>query len=114
MNTIIDRYGAILLSASLLTPATGLRAAEADEAMRERGRAIYAEQMCNLCHTRDGASGPMAHVGGSLDGLAAKRDAAWVETYLRDPQSVIPSSQMPKSTLNDQQLAELIAFLLGP
>ncbi|MCK7574983.1 MAG: cytochrome c [Chromatiales bacterium] len=114
MNTIIDRFGAILLSASLLTPATGLRASETDEAMRTRGQALYAEQMCNLCHTRDGASGPMAHVGGSLDGLAAKRDAAWVEAYLRDPPSVIPSSQMLKSTLTDQQLAELIAFLLGP
>ena len=113
MKTIIDRCGTLLLSASLLTPATGLQAAEADEAMRARGQTLYTEQMCSLCHTRDGESGPMAHVGGSLDGLAAKRDAAWIERYLRDPQAVIPSSQMPKSTLTDQQLADLIAFLLG-
>lgn len=112
MNTLISRWVSILLSTNL--PLIALPSAQADDEMRERGRTIYAEQMCNLCHTRSGEAGPMAHVGGSLDGLAARRDAAWIQAYLRDPQSVIPGSQMPKSTLSDQSLAELIAFLLGP
>ncbi|NEV63963.1 c-type cytochrome [Thiorhodococcus minor] len=77
------------------------------------GKQIYDEQMCNLCHRLAGESGPMAHVGGSLDGLAQRRDADWIRRYLKNPQSVIPESQMPPSPLTDPQIDDLIAFLLS-
>lgn len=101
----------LIIATSFLTIATPARAQSGDI---QAGQAIYAAQMCNLCHSRAGESGPMAHVGGSLDGLASKRDAAWIDGYLRDPKSVIPNSQMPKTGLTDEELADLIAFLLAP
>ena len=99
----------LLIAIPLLTSA-----ARAQTGDIQAGQAIYAAQMCSLCHSRAGESGPMAHVGGPLDGLASRRDAAWIEGYLRDPKSVIPNSQMPKTGLTDQELADLIAFLLAP
>lgn len=101
----------LLIVTPLLTSAASARAQTGDI---QAGQAIYAAQMCSLCHSRAGESGPMAHVGGSLDGLSSRRDAAWIEGYLRDPKSVIPNSQMPKTGLTDQELADLIAFLLAP
>jgi cytochrome c2 len=79
----------------------------------QAGQAIYEAQMCNLCHTLGGKSGAMAHVGGVLDQLATRRDADWIERYIRNPQSVIPKSQMPKTTLTDREIRDLIAFLLA-
>lgn len=98
------------IAAALLTNATGASAEGGDT---QAGKAIYAARLCNLCHTLAGESGQMAHVGGSLDALATRRDAAWIERYLRDPKSVIPSSQMPSPGLTDREIADLIAFLLA-
>ncbi len=100
-----------IIAATLMTSAMPASAQTGDI---QAGQAVYAAQMCSLCHSRAGESGPMAHVGGPLDGLASRRDAAWIEGYLRDPKSVIPNSQMPKTGLTDQELADLIAFLLAP
>lgn len=79
----------------------------------ESGRQLYNDQMCNLCHSLAGEVGQMAQVGGPLDGVGGKRDAAWIERYLKDPKSVIPNSQMPATGLNNQQIADLTAFLLA-
>lgn len=79
----------------------------------QRGQQLYTTKMCNLCHTLAGESGPMAQVGGPLDGLAAKRDAAWMQAYLKDPAKIIPGAQMPKTELTDQEIADLTVYLLS-
>lgn len=108
MNTQFPR---LLLMTSLLV--SSIQPTRAEDGDIQRGQQLYTEQMCNLCHTLAGESGTMAQVGGSLDNLAAKRDANWVKQYIRDPKSLIPNSVMPKSELSDQAIADLAAFLLA-
>ncbi len=79
----------------------------------ESGRQLYNARMCNLCHTLAGESGQMAQFGGPLDNLAAKRDAAWIRSYLKEPKSVLPNSPMPATGLTDREIADLTAFLLS-
>ncbi len=85
----------------------------AEEGDVQSGQRIYAEKMCNLCHTLAGESGPMAELGGPLDQIGATRDAAWIRLYLKDPTAALPGAQMPPAELTDQEIADLIAFLLS-
>ncbi|WP_242523385.1 c-type cytochrome [Thiocystis minor] len=47
----------------------------------------------------------------SLIILPAKRDAAWIRLYLKDPMAALPEAKMPKVDLTDQEIADLTAFL---
>jgi nitric oxide reductase subunit C len=76
----------------------------------EEGKALYDKQ-CKVCHSIGGEGGKMADKGGPLDGVGSKRDAAWLEAYLRDPKSKIEDAKMPKMKLTDEQIADLIAYM---
>jgi nitric oxide reductase subunit C len=76
------------------------------------GKAAYDKQ-CKVCHSIAGDAGKMADKGGPLDGVGSKRDAAWIEAYLRDPKSKIPDAKMPKMKLTDEQIADHVAYMLS-
>ena len=97
--------GAIVLLAigTLAAPA----AAGVDE-----GKAFYGEK-CKVCHSVAGDAGKMAATGGPLDGVGSKRDAAWLRAYLADPKSQMPNAKMPKIKMTDQQLDDVVAFMLS-
>jgi len=99
--------GAVVMATGLLVVAgASLARGGADE-----GKALY-ETKCKVCHSIAGDAGKMADKGGPLDGVGAKRDAAWLRAYLKDPKSQMPDAKMPKMSLTDQQLDDLIAFML--
>ncbi len=77
----------------------------------EDGQALY-EKQCKICHKIGGDGGKMADKGGALDGVGAKHDAAWLKAYLQDPKAKVPDSKMPKMKLTDDQIDQLVAFLL--
>jgi nitric oxide reductase subunit C len=76
----------------------------------EEGKALYA-QKCKVCHSIGDDKGKMADKGGPLDGVGAKRDAAWLQKYLSDPKSVLPEAKMPKVKMTDQELSDYVAYL---
>ncbi len=65
-------------------------------------------QMCIACHTLHGQGGD---TGPNLDTVGARRDAAYIEKWLRDPSSIKPDALMPKLPLSDSDIKELTAFL---
>jgi mono/diheme cytochrome c family protein len=77
----------------------------------DEGKALYDKQ-CKLCHSIKGEGGKMADKGGALDGVGTKHDAKWLKAYLSDPKSVMPDAKMPKPKLSDQQLDDLVAYML--
>jgi nitric oxide reductase subunit C len=95
-----------MVAVSLVVVMARTASAGADE-----GKAVY-EAKCKACHSIAGEGGKMADKGGPLDGVGAKRDAAWLRGYLKDPKSQIPDAKMPKLPLTDQQLKDLVAYLL--
>jgi nitric oxide reductase subunit C len=78
----------------------------------DEGKAAY-EKQCKVCHSIKGDAGKMADKGGPLDGVGAKRDAAWLKAYLTDPKSVMPEAKMPKMKLSEQQIDDYVAYLLS-
>ena len=75
------------------------------------GKARY-DQKCQPCHSIGGQGGKLAKLGGPLDGVGAKRDGAWLKVYIGDPKSKLPDAKMPKLTLSDQDLDDLVAYML--
>jgi nitric oxide reductase subunit C len=76
------------------------------------GKALY-EKQCKVCHSLGGEAGKMADKGGPLDGVGAKRDAAWLRQYLRDPKAAMPEAKMPKLKMTDQELEDHVAYMLS-
>jgi mono/diheme cytochrome c family protein len=85
------------------------------------GKQLFAAQGCNACHTFKPA-GSNAKVGPDLDNLAAdatKANRGSVQQYtaesITDPGAYVvpgyPNGVMPKFTLTDPQVADLVAFL---
>jgi cytochrome c2 len=75
------------------------------------GAAVY-DKKCKACHSIAGVGGPMAKMGGTLDGVGAKHDKAWLEAYLKDPKSKMPDAKMPKVTLSAEEMDAVVAYLL--
>ncbi|HZP43657.1 MAG TPA: cytochrome c [Candidatus Binatia bacterium] len=98
MLRTIGMLGTLFASASLAL-------AGADE-----GKALYA-QKCAVCHSIGGEGGMMKAKGGPLDGVGAKRDAAWLKAYIPDPKSKMPDAKMPKMSLTAQQIDDLVAYM---
>ncbi len=85
----------------------------AGAALAGEGRKIFEERKCMVCHSLGEEKGMMAQLGGPLDGVGSKRDAAWLKSYLSDPKSQIPDAKMPKQTFTDQELEDLVAYMLS-
>jgi cytochrome c2 len=79
----------------------------------EDGKKVFEAKKCISCHTLGSEKGPMAKLGGPLDGVGAKRDAAWLKGYLTDPKSKIPNSKMPKQNLTEKEIDDLTQYMLG-
>jgi mono/diheme cytochrome c family protein len=106
MMRVVRRDRLVLVA--LLAPLATLSVARAGG---DEGKALYT-QKCESCHSVAGKGGKMANLGGALDGVAAKHDAAWLKAYVADPKSKMPEAKMPKLKLADQELDDVVSFLL--
>jgi len=79
----------------------------------EEGKKVFEDKNCIRCHSLGEEKGKMAQLGGPLDGVGSKRETAWLKSYLLDPKSQIPDAKMPKQTLTDKELEDLVAYLLN-
>jgi cytochrome c2 len=84
----------------------------------ERGKELFESVGCQGCHMSD----PKAerHVmdgwrqhGPNLTGLAEKTNAAWLAAWLENPKAYNPETRMPNLRLQDDEIADLVAFLLA-
>ena len=90
------------------------------------GKAVF--EQCAACHSLDGSngtgptlSGIAGRKAGSVDGFRYSRalrssnitwDAASLDAFVADPQSLVPGNVMPYSGMTDaRQRAALIAYL---
>jgi mono/diheme cytochrome c family protein len=73
---------------------------------------IY-NKKCKACHSIGGVGGPMAKTGGALDDVGAKRDEAWLRAYLKDPKSKMDKAKMPKLSLSDAEMDQLVTYLMS-
>ena len=80
---------------------------------RAAGAPEVYDKKCKLCHSIKGEGGKQAQKGGALDGVGAKRDAAWLKQYIGDPKSAMPDAKMPKIKLSDDEMKALVDYMLS-
>ena len=98
----------VLVTSLWLTVGAGTVFAGADE-----GKKVFEAKKCMNCHSLGSEKGPMAKLGGPLDGVGAKRDAAWLKGYLMDPKSKVPNAKMPKQNLTEKDVDDLVQYMLS-
>jgi ubiquinol-cytochrome c reductase cytochrome b subunit len=75
------------------------------------GRELVDAQGCRSCHVIDGQG---AAVGPSLDGVAARRTAAYIHSYIEDSRNLNPNATMPAflPPLTHEQVEDITQYLL--
>jgi mono/diheme cytochrome c family protein len=99
--------GSFMLTAFWLLAGVGVAVAAAED-----GKKVFAEKKCISCHGLGSEKGAMAKLGGPLDGVGSKRDAAWLKGYFADPKSQLPNAKMPKQHLSPKEIDDLVQYML--
>jgi nitric oxide reductase subunit C len=71
------------------------------------GKHAWSRKNCNDCHTILGIGGYFAP---ELTKVADRRDPAWLQRFLADPQAAKPGTTMPNQRLSQADVMGLVAF----
>lgn len=90
-------------------------------AAAERGRQVFETRACFACHaiegtTAQGRVGPnLTDIGGRLTLAAGMMDnnRENLTRWISDPQGVKPGSGMPRVAMSDEELSDLVTYLLS-
>jgi len=95
------------------SPSVDLSVADPKRFTPERanlGKQLYeVRYQCQSCHTI-GASG--GYVGPNLSNAGNWLNGAWIEGWLKDPQTLVPGAIEPRRTFANEELEALTAYLL--
>lgn len=75
-----------------------------------RGKALYKEIDCAGCHRIHGEGEAEAP---DLSYVGDRRDRDWLIRHFRDPEAVVPDSEMPGFGFNEQELNDLTDYMLS-
>jgi mono/diheme cytochrome c family protein len=106
--TLAD-YMTMVLQHPAANPAS-VDAKQFTSAMAALGKQLYeVKYQCQSCHTIDGAGG---YVGPNLNNAGGWLTAAWIETWLRNPQALIPDAIEPRRSFTEDEIRALTAYLM--
>lgn len=98
--------GSVALAALSIVIAAGTAAqAQSDPS---KGSQVYQNNKCALCHAVQGKGGK---AGPDLSTVGAKRNAQWLEKFMKDPKAVTPGAKMPPFKGSADDLNALVAYL---
>ncbi len=115
----------LALLAAALFPVMAGSPAQAQSGDPVRGKALFGEQ-CTLCHTDDGSKGLAPNLIGVLgrkiastdfNYSTAMRSKSWswdeaiLDTYLMNPQAMLPGIEMPFSIPDQSERKDIIAYI---
>ncbi|MBI2688064.1 MAG: cytochrome b N-terminal domain-containing protein [Acidobacteria bacterium] len=72
------------------------------------GAQLYVKNNCGICHAVNGAGGKS---GPPLNGVAARRDRAWMDGHFSDPQKFSPGSMMPPYKFERGDMDNMLAYM---
>jgi len=84
----------------------------------DAGKQVFSTKGCVGCHTIEGLQGAVGTVGPPLTHIASQpydsfpNDDAFLKQWINDPQAAKPGTAMPKLGLSDQELNDVVTYLL--
>ncbi|MDC4206603.1 MAG: cytochrome c [Candidatus Manganitrophus sp.] len=76
----------------------------------EKGKKIYADKRCGLCHVIAGKGGKM---GPDLTDVGNQRDHDWLTKFLKNPKEVVPGAKMMAVKGSEEEIAALVDYMLS-
>ncbi|MEK7279163.1 MAG: cytochrome c [Nitrospirota bacterium] len=76
----------------------------------EKGRRLYEEKRCGLCHAIGGKGGKM---GLDLSEVGSKRDAEWLIKFFKDPKGTMEGAKMLSVKGTDEEISALADYMLS-
>jgi mono/diheme cytochrome c family protein len=79
------------------------------------GQQLFLAKGCVVCHVNERALANSAQfgVGSGPDLSAYRNDAAFLQTWLKDPQAVKANTEMPNLGLKAEEIEALVKFING-
>jgi len=111
MISVIAVVGLTWRSVQTTPPALADNRSERLTATEVVGRELIAAQGCTSCHVVNGQGGS---VGPALDGVALRRSAAYIHSYIENPKGLNPNAAMPAflPPLTHEQVEDISQYLL--
>jgi mono/diheme cytochrome c family protein len=107
-DTLAD-YMTMVLQNTAANPAE-VDAKQFTPAMAALGKQLYeVKYQCQACHTIGGTGG---YVGPNLNNAGSWLTPAWIESWLRNPQALIPDAIEPHRNFTEDELKALTAYLM--
>jgi len=106
LKSLMDCLIVIMLSLVIVAEVWG----QMDLGRIGRGKQVYSEKQCALCHMVQGKGGKS---GPDLSDVGTKRDAQWLKRFLMSPSTVIPEAKMPSFKGSADEREALVAYLLS-
>ncbi len=89
------------------------------DAILQRGKTVWNEARCSICHSVNGPGGRI--IGGFVDlrvggidlqiaGTKLKRD--WLYAWIKEPKSYFPDTLMPRYRFSDAEIKALVEYIL--
>ncbi|HLG69917.1 MAG TPA: cytochrome c [Chloroflexota bacterium] len=82
------------------------------------GKEVFTTKGCTGCHTIEGVQGAVGTVGPNLTHIASQpydsfpNDPQFIKQWINDPQTAKPGTAMPKLGLTDEELNNVVTFLM--
>jgi cytochrome c2 len=105
-HILILLIGTVVLMGSAMSGSL----AQAQEGSVEKGKEVFSAKKCAICHKVNGVGGKM---GPDLSDIGDKKDSEWLTKFLKDPKSLMPEAKMPAFKGSDQELQDLVAYLMS-
>jgi len=90
-----------------LTPENGEVVESAPE-FAVQGALIFQKNSCGTCHSVNGVGGK---IGPPLNGLAGRRNEAWVIQHFQNPQMMVPKTPMPAYKFTGTEMQNIVSYL---
>jgi mono/diheme cytochrome c family protein len=107
--TTLADYLTMVMQHPAANPA-GVDVKQFTPAMTTLGKQLYeVKYQCQACHTIGGSGG---YVGPNLNNAGGWLTPAWIEAWLRNPQSLIPDTIEPRRNFTEDEVKALTAYLM--
>lgn len=85
---------------------------DVSEGKYQRGRAIYNNARCVICHPREGRGGAVEYVfAPDHTKIASKVSQDWLFRWIKNPRKYHPGTKMPHFRFTDKEVGDLVAFM---
>jgi len=89
-------------------------AKEIDWDLYDKGKLIFREARCSICHPSEGKGGAFKNVyAPDLTRVGSKVRIEWLKKWFKEPQDYFPKTRMPRYRFTDKEIDALAEYIMG-